>query len=71
MDDILDQHPWFNAVCISFKRKTGRELQYDELDSTNKLELAQLVLNSASCNGLKDFVDMLLGSDERGDDDDE
>lgn len=71
MDDILDRHSWFNAVCISFKRKTGRELQYDELDSTNKLELAQLVLNSASCNGLKDFGDMLLGSDERGDDDDE
>ena len=71
MDDILDQHPWFNAVCISFKRKTGRELQYDELDSTNKLEFAQLMLNSASCNGLKDFGDMLLGSDERGDDDDE
>ena len=37
----------------------------------NKLELAQMVMNSASCNGLKDFDNMLLGgmntTEEEGD----
>ena len=40
--------------------------------SLNKLELAQMVLNSASCNGLKDFDNMLLGGmnhpEEEGED---
>lgn len=69
IDEILDQHPWFNAVCVSFKRKMGRELQNDDLANITSLELAQTVLNCASCNGLKDFGDMLLGNDERRDDD--
>ena len=38
----------------------------------SKLELAQMVLNSASCNGLKDFNNMLLGGmnhpEEEGED---
>lgn len=69
MEDILDQHPWFNAVRISYKQKTGRELQYDDFIERNKLELAQTVLNCASCNGLKDFYEFLLSSDERSDED--
>ena len=61
IEDILESHLWFNAVCISYKRTTGQELTFDDLQSRNRLELAQLVLNSASCNALKDFGNMLLG----------
>lgn len=61
IEDILEYHSWFNAICISYKRMTGTALSFEELQSRNKLELAQLVLNSASCNALKDFDNMLLG----------
>lgn len=69
MEDILDGHPWFNAVCISYKRKTGDDLVYEVFEGMNKLELAQIVLNSASCNGIMDFGNMLLGNMEEGADD--
>jgi len=69
MEEILDDHSWFNAVCISYKRKTGKELLFDDLENMNKLELAQTVLNSGSCNGLRDFGNMLLGNTEEGADD--
>lgn len=64
--DILDDYPWFNAVCISYKRKTGKELDYEEFKNMDKLKLAQMVLNDASCNGLRDFGNMLLGDSEEG-----
>lgn len=70
IEDILDFHSWFKAICISYKRRTGAELTFEEFQSKNKLELAQLVLNSAFCNALKDFDNMLLGgmnpSEEEG-----
>ena len=71
MEELLEAHPWFRAVCVSYKNRTGKELLYEDFVSANKLELAQMVLNSASCNGLKDFGDMLLGSVEESGDDDE
>lgn len=71
IEEILDEHPWFNAVCISYKRITGRAITYDDFENMKKLELAQMVLNSASCNGLQDFNNMLLGNTEEGADDDE
>ncbi len=71
MEEILESYSWFNAVCISYKRKTGNKLTFEDFDNMNKLELAQMVMNSASCNGLKDFDNMLLGgmntADEEGD----
>lgn len=49
LEEILDAHSWFNAVCISYKRKTGNALTFEEFENMSKLELAQMVLNSASC----------------------
>lgn len=72
VDEILDYYSWFNAICISYKRRTGNALTFDDFESMNKLELAQMVLNSASCNALKDFDNMLLGGmnhlEEEGED---
>ncbi len=71
MEEILELYSWFNAVCISYTRKTGNKLTFEDFYNMNKLELAQMVMNSASCNGLKDFDNMLLGgmntTDEEGD----
>lgn len=68
IDSICDEHKWFNAVRISYKRKKGTELILENFYEMNSLELAQLVLNNASCNGLKDFENMLVGN---GDDDED
>lgn len=72
IDEILEYYSWFNAICISYKRRTGNALTFEDFDPMNKLELAQMVLNSASCNALKDFDNMLLGgmnqAEEEGDD---
>ena len=67
IDSICDEHKWFNAVRISYKRKKGTELILENFEM-NSLELAQLVLNNASCNGVKDFENMLVGN---GDDDED
>lgn len=61
IEDILECHAWFKAICISYRRRTGAELTFEEFQNKNKLELAQLVLNNACCNALKDFHNMLLG----------
>lgn len=68
IDSIYDEHKWFNAVRISYKRKKGTELILENFYEMNSLELAQLVLNNASCNGVKDFENMLVGN---GDDDED
>ncbi len=72
IEEILDDQSWFNAICISYKRRTGNSLTFEDFESMNKLELAQMVLNSASCNALKDFDYMLLGGmnqpEEEGED---
>lgn len=72
IDEILDYYFWFNAVCISYKRRNGNALTFEDFESMNKLELAQMVLNSASCNALRDFDNMLLGGlnhpEEEGED---
>ena len=72
IEEILDDQSWFNASCISYKRRTGNSLTFVDFESMNKLELAQMVLNSASCNALKDFDYMLLGGmnqpEEEGED---
>lgn len=62
IEDILEYHSWFRAICISFKRVTGEELSFEEFSGKSKLELAQMVLNDASCNALKDFDNILLGN---------
>ncbi len=72
LDEILDEYSWFNAVCISYRRKNGAVFSFEDFEAMNKLELAQTVLNSGTCNALQDFDNMLLGGsgiqDEEGED---
>ena len=72
LDEILDEYSWFNAVCISYRRKNGAVFSFEDFEAMNKLELALTVLNSGTCNALQDFDNMLLGGsgiqDEEGED---
>lgn len=74
LGEALDRWNWLNAVLLSYKRATGTELDFETYVSTPTFELAQTVLNNASCKGLSIFNDILVGGlqeseDESGVDD--
>lgn len=71
ISDAEEKYSWFKAVCISFKRVTGDELTSEVFNEWNKLELAQIVLNNATCTGINDFERFLLNADECEGDNDE
>jgi len=60
IDEIIEYYSWFNSICMGYKRISGNLLTLDDFENINKLELAQMVLNSATCNALKDFDNMLI-----------
>lgn len=67
IEEIVDGVRWFRAICKSYYAKTKQELDYDTFESANTIELAQTVLNDASCNGIIDFSKLLTGHE--GEDD--
>lgn len=69
--DLIEHNAWFNAVEISYKRVFGKPLTLDELENIEALTLAQTVLNFSSCNGIKDFGNILIGNGEGGAEEDE
>ena len=60
IEDIIDEKRWFKSICWSYEKATNSKLTIEDFLEINSLELAQLVLNSATCNGLKDFADLLI-----------
>lgn len=68
VEEIVDDLRWFRAVCKSFYAKTKKELDFDTFENMEMLELSQMVLNDATCNGIIDFGNMLISPEE---DDDE
>lgn len=62
LSEALDNWNWLNAVLKSYKRATGNELDLETFMNTSAYELAQVVLNNASCKGLSVFNDILVGS---------
>ena len=71
LDDIKESLSWFNSICSGYKRVTGIELTYDEFQNRNKFELAQILLNSATCNSLRDLDNLLLGGMNNADEESE
>ena len=69
LDDIADGRRWFNSVRNSYARVTGNELDIEAFKMLNPYNLAQMVLNDASCRGLGNFNELLLGGglNESGD----
>lgn len=71
MEEIIAEHHWFEAVCNAYKRETKKDLIFEQLDSYSSLELAQIVLNNAICNGIADFDSLIIGAESDGGDEDE
>lgn len=70
IQDIIDVKQWFKAVAAAYEKQMGVTLDIETFNNINALELAQIVLNDASCRGLYDFGEILLSSDESEEDDD-
>jgi hypothetical protein len=66
IEDVIEQKIWVKAICMSYSSVTGSKLTIDEFKEKDSLELAQLVLNDATCKGLKDFSSILLRGPEGG-----
>lgn len=74
IDDILETKKWFKAVMTAYKRETSKNLTLDDLIEIEPVVLSQIVLNSATCNGLRDFGNFIIrgsGASIGGDDTDE
>lgn len=67
IEDIIDSRRWFKSVQNRYFTVTNSELTLDCFMNMNAFSLAQMVLNYASCNGLKDFSDLLFGQAGNGD----
>lgn len=68
MTEILEDFKWFNSVQKQFMQQRKRELTGDELMDSNPLDIAQIVLNYAPCNGISDFTNILTNPQDTGDD---
>lgn len=69
IEDIIDKKRWFKSVCFSYEKVAGLRLDIDEFQEIDCVTLAQLVLNNATCNGLKDFADLLINGTKAGEED--
>lgn len=63
---VLDTYKWFRAVMKSYKKEKGIDLNEEDFDSIQPLDLAQIVFNYSSVNGIDKFYDLVtnVGGDE-------
>lgn len=70
--DVIEQKRWFKSIILSYEKVTGSSLSMEEFKEKNSLELAQIVLNNATCNGIRDFHNLLVkGKGSEGAEEDE
>ena len=69
--EALDRWNWLNSVLLSYKRATEGDLDFETFVSIPAYELAQIVLNGASCKGLSVFNDILVGGLQSNEDESE
>ena len=63
---VLDNYKWFRAVMKSYRKEKGRDLSEEDFDSIQPLDLAQIVFNYSSVNGIDKFYALVnnVGGDE-------
>lgn len=71
MEDIIEQKRWFKSICLSYEKATNTTLTLEDFKESNTLQLAQMVLNNATCNGLADFANILINGTGGNSEDDE
>lgn len=65
IESIVDSYRWFKSVVKSYQKETGVELNGETFGEINSLELAQVVFNYSSVNGLTNFCNLVInGSGE-------
>ena len=67
---INENYKWFKSVLNSYKKEKGNKLTEEEFDSLQPLELAQIVFNYSTVNGINRLYDM-VNNVNIGDDGDE
>ena len=71
LEDLAENKKWLYSVAYRYKEVTGQNLTGEELVNIGALQLAQLVLNNAICNGLSDFESILFEQMKSDGDEDE
>lgn len=65
--DISERYRWFRSVINSYKKETNKVLDEDVFNTTNPMELAQIVFNYSSVNGINKLYDLAVpGENEDG-----
>ena len=60
IDDICFEYAWFRSICKAYEREKGVSLTEHQLkEEVDPLELAQTVLNYASCNSVNDIYSVV------------
>lgn len=62
IDDACIEYGWFRSVYNAYRREKNRDLTEDVFFDTNPMEIAQIVLNNASCNGIEDINTVVIGT---------
>lgn len=67
IDDVVEQYRWFKSVINSYKKEKNEVLDGETFSNIDSLELAQIVLNYSSVNGINSFCDLIIngGDDEQ------
>lgn len=60
LTSVIMEYRWFKSIIKSYKKETGKELDWDVFNTTSALEMAQTVFNYSSAKGLTDFCDMVI-----------
>lgn len=70
LTDLAEDKRWLYSIIYQYKNITGDDFTIETLVNRGSLEIAQIVLNNAICNGIRDFESILydLGKDD-GDED--
>lgn len=71
INDIVDQKKWFNSVCLRYEKVMNTKLDIEEFQEIDVINLAQIILNDATCNGIKEFHNIIFDSNMFGGEEDE
>lgn len=63
-EDFEDEYEWCKSFAAAYKKKIGKELTLEELNTLNALEVAQLILNNPTTTGVKEIYNLAYTNPE-------
>ena len=64
IEDIIDSYHWMNSIVHSYKKETGKSFTLDVFMEKSPIEIAQIVFNYSTLNGLERLNKVLQESEE-------